>query len=301
MNKQEFERRKQTTKWRKLLMNATFCTFDIYNVPDTINKNFLKKLLMIDSGAVFFKDNAGNLRAWNITQRGLLDGYYTVDDSLVTNPIWGQRIDLSRLNSVCVYADASAELFQTSALRDLIDDTAETLALIEESIKCSIRNTKCIALIGASRDMDVATAREYINQTYKQGNPIAVVEDSFIEKLSVNPLYSTAVGQGITSLVELKQYVLGNFYNLIGLTAQENYKHANMTEDEIHMNSSPELSITHRLEMIEEGLQKVNEMFGTTMTVLNIIEEQAEEQEEEQEETDEQEASDEDDKSEGND
>ena len=72
----------------------------------------------------------------------------------------------------------------------------------------------------------------------------------------------------ISQLVELRQYNLGQFYAEIGLQMNYNMKRESLSESETSMDLfALEPLISHMLKIRKQDIEKVNEMFGTNISV----------------------------------
>ena len=77
-----------------------------------------------------------------------------------------------------------------------------------------------------------------------------------------------AKGSDIKSLIELKQYILGTFYQELGIQSQFNMKREAINEAEAALSEDILYPlIDDMLVQRQIGLEKVNKMYGTNITV----------------------------------
>ena len=75
-------------------------------------------------------------------------------------------------------------------------------------------------------------------------------------------------GSYLTQFIELHQYLKGSFYNEIGLNANFNMKREALGDGESSLNEDSLLPLCDEmLRCRQEDIKKVNEMFGTDITV----------------------------------
>ena len=75
-------------------------------------------------------------------------------------------------------------------------------------------------------------------------------------------------GSYLTQFIELHQYLKGSFYNEVGLNANFNMKRESLGDGETSLNEDSLLPLCDEmLRCRQEDIQKVNEMFGTDITV----------------------------------
>ena len=87
-------------------------------------------------------------------------------------------------------------------------------------------------------------------------------------RVTVSPL-TTAVGNTtLRELRETQQYYLSQFYHAIGVDSNSNYKRERLTTAELDSESEPlQINIIDMINSVKEGIERVNQMFGTKITV----------------------------------
>ena len=105
------------------------------------------------------------------------------------------------------------------------------------------------------------------------GKPFSILRSDLVEKIQVNPISTAGTSQNITELVQLNNYILSNFFHAIGIKANNNMKKERMIVAEVESQDDPlKLSLIEMLTSWQEGFDKVNQLYGTNISVeLNPI------------------------------
>ena len=116
-------------------------------------------------------------------------------------------------------------------------------------------------------------AGELILKRMYAGKPYALLKNDLIEKINVNPVNVASAGQNITELVELHNYIIANFFQSIGIKSNNVMKRERLIRDEIESQDDfLQVSILEMLSSWQDGLDKVNEIYGTSFSVkLNPV------------------------------
>lgn len=154
----------------------------------------------------------------------------------------------------------------TIGLLPMFRKYATALCENELSMKIATVNSRAVSLISAMDDRTVASAEKYI-EDLERGKLSVVAENNFLDGVRVQP-YSSSITSNITNLIELEQYLKASWFNEVGLNANYNMKRESINSGESQLNTdalSP--MIEDMLRCREEGIEKVNEMFGLNITV----------------------------------
>ena len=259
------------------------------NVPETVSETFLKLILYTQGKISFFRGNligesGEDLLALNCSRADTPDVYYIPRKVLVTNP----RLQKSYMikpgkNCEVVYL-SEADKYNLSeingGLYNLIERTATMLSDNDISINIAQKNTRLTNIISGDTQNTVDSIQTVIMSMY-EGDPTIVVKSSLIDKLQGVPiLNNTANSHNLIELIEVQQYILSHFYEQIGIQTHDQMKRERLITAEINDNLDLcFLNVDDMLVTIQEGLKRVNAMFGTEITArLNpIIERQREE------------------------
>lgn len=208
-----------------------------------------------------------------------LDGYtggkhnasYRPTEIICCNPIIGNIRRTLDVDGVMVYLTPFDNIplqnpIRQGGLYTLIAMTAATLADNISSINNAQINGRLQAIY-TSEDSGEAQAAEQVLKDLYSGKPYRVIKSEMLKKFSMMPLSNTNVAQILMELVEVHQYLLAQFWNSIGIDANFNMKRERLNTAEVEANStSIKVPVQTMLNMVNTGLKKANELFGTSFS-----------------------------------
>ena len=248
--------------------------FKYRNLPKTIPKEQLELLLQRNGYAVITKVN-GELYAFYGGLGGEPNEYYLPTIATVANP----ALKFSKsmvIDKECVVIKNDVMFM---GLMPLIQSTSYLLAQADISFKYALINGRMKAIVTAPNDEVKASLDEMFRQIEKGSSLEVVVDDDLMNELKVSPYGSNDNG---IDIIELKQYIIGSFYQKLGIQSNFNMKREALNSAESALNDD----ILYPLidEMLEErkkGVEKINELYGTNISVeLSSVWKQLREQEE---------------------
>ena len=258
------------------------------NVPETVNETFLK-MILYTQGKVCFLDGqligeeGSKLLSLNCTRADTPDVYYIPRKVLVTNPRLKKQYNLEPGVDCCVVYLSEPDKYQLAefggGLYELIRRTATMLADNDISLNIGQKNKRLTNLVSGDTQNTVDSIRAVITSMY-EGDPTIVVKSSLIDKLQGIPIIDNSSQQDLIQLIEVQQYIISHFYEMIGICTHDQMKKERLITAEINDNLELAfLNIDDILESLREGFNRVNAMFDTNITVrLNpLIEQQREE------------------------
>jgi len=258
------------------LIRDLFQVFKFGGLPDNINETFLKYCLFCNGKVVFFETDAGELLALNGNYSGDPDVYYIPQKVIVTNPTLKKSYLMERdVECVVVYCtetDIYNQVSEFGGLYTLLCRTATMLADSDLSINVAQKNKRLINVL-AAEDQKTKDAIDAVVHKQYEGEPYAVVMKSLIDNVQSVPIAEKSSNNDIMQLIESHQYILSHFYESLGLQTHDQIKKERLITAEINDNDGiAKLNIDNILATINNGLQKVNEKYGTEITVkLNPI------------------------------
>ena len=112
---------------------------------------------------------------------------------------------------------------------------------------------------------------DYFSEVIKDmymGKPYRVVTEDELEKVTIQKVDNASSATIIAQLVELQQYIIGQFYMAIGIKYNQINKKERLITDEINFQDQfLEVNIDVMLKARQEACEKINEMFGTDISV----------------------------------
>lgn len=246
-------------------MQRTLCMtskmFKYEGTPETLPPIELEKILQT-TGNVGIAEVDGNLYALQGKRGGNCDAYGYGKDYVVANP-WLQLNKVFKIDSDIVvinntpYADSILPIIGKYGV--LYVDATITLNMT------SIL-TRILMLISASDDKTKQSAEMFL-QKVLNGDFSVIGENAFFKGVNMQTPPSQS-NQQITQLIELLQYYKASMFNDLGLNANYNMKRERLNTQEVSMNIDALMPfVDSMLKERVEGIKKVNEMFGTDISV----------------------------------
>lgn len=262
-----------------LLLNRVVNLFDWHNLPETVDKQYLCSLLFLTGKATFFKSN-DTLYIADCAIGGELNEYYYPKYAILANPVLGSKNMLINTDCAIVYTSTADKINNNVRMGDvgymascptygLITKTAELLADCMSSINIAQKNTRASFVVTAPTD-NVRVQMDMLLKRMYGGEPYTTVTDSAFadNRVTVSPLTTTVGNTTLRELRETQQYYLSQFYHAIGVDSNSNFKRERLTNAELDSESEPLLiNIIDMINSVKEGIEQVNRMFGTKITV----------------------------------
>ena len=249
----------QTFIQRTLCMTSKM--FEYKGLPETIPQVELEKILQQTGNVGIAKVN-GNIYALSGSKGGEQDVYFRPTKYIVANPWLKLDKEFSINTDIVVientpYGDSLLPVIGKYAV--LNTDALITLNL------ASILN-RITMLISASDDKTKQSAELFLKKIL-DGDFSVIGENAFFKGVNMqNP--PTQGTQQITQLIELIQYYKASMLNDIGLNANYNMKRERLNTQEVSMNVDVLLPyVDSMLQQRVDGIKRVNEMFGTEISV----------------------------------
>ena len=260
------------THYRKWATQLIFELIKFDDLPETVSETFLKMVLFLNGKVTFFKTVDGELLALYGAPSEIKDVYYIPTGIIVNNPYFKtpKSYDLTRsVDCVVVYCTEPDKYTggRNGGLYMLIHKIATMLADNDISINVAQKNTRLTNIIAADdtttkKSVDFAMAQMYA------GKPTVCVQSTLVNTMQAVPISSTPNNQYLIQLVELRQYILSQFYAQLGIYVHDNMKKERLITDEItDGDDMAYLNIENIFECVKQGITEVNTMFNTDIKV----------------------------------
>lgn len=258
----------------KWLCNKVISCFIIRGAPDTINDTYTKTHLILD-GNICVTDFNDKLYSCIGGWGGTPDEYYIPTEYVIANPVLGSktvRIGETGVVLTNTAIDGLGIGLFSGGLYDLIHQTATLLADNIISINCQQINARVQNFFTADSEAQAIAGEAILKKMYA-GSPYQILRQDLVKKLTVNPVATSSTANNITQLVELHNYIIANFFQSIGIKANNVMKKERLITDEIESQDDfVQLSVLEILASWQKGFDKVNELYGTEITVeLNPV------------------------------
>ena len=256
------------------ILKDIFRIFIFDGLPENINERFFKYTLFLYGKVTFFRDG-DTLLALNGAPSGEPDVYYVPEEMIVSNPRLLKSYNLKRgVDCEVVYCSDidMYDQFELGGLYTLVAKTATMLADGALSISVAQKNKRLINVL-AAEDQNTKNSIDVVIRKQYAGEPYAVVMKSLIDNVQSVPIVEKGTNQDLMQLIEAQQYILSHFYESLGLQTHDQMKKERLITAEVNDSDNiAKLNIDDILASIQEGLDRVNAMFGTSISVkLNPV------------------------------
>ena len=236
--------------------------FEYSGLPDTIPQRSLEILLQTSGHVCIAKIN-GDIYAVVGGMGGEPDAYYMPTEYVVSNPHLRFSANLKiGVDCVVIPSDSVymglAPMFSRYA--SLMNENDITMRILDI-------NTRIFSLLSAPDDKTRAAAETYLKNV-EAGKLGVIAENAFLEGIKAQPYASPGQNGGMTDLIEYQQYLKASWFNDLGLQANYNMKRESINSNEAQLNEDALTPlIDNMLNCRKQGVEAVNKMFGTNITV----------------------------------
>lgn len=242
------------------MLNKTTKIFRYDNLPDTIEEKDLETLLQVNGFAIWHKVD-DKLYVFTGGLGGEPNVYYLPTIATVANPALNYSKNL-KIGEECVVMQND---YYYQGLMPLFNKYGNLLVEAELSLKYAILNARIPALIQADNENSLRSAQDFIQKVIDGKDYGIISNKEFFDGVRTQDFHKSS---SIKDLIEAIQYIKGSWYNEIGLNAAFNMKREAINEAEATLNEDilyPNLDTM--LECRRIALEKVNQMYGTNITV----------------------------------
>lgn len=262
----------------KTLTNKVGQMIEFKNLPENVDEEFLKEQLIL-CGKICFTQFNSHVYALNGNVGGEPNCYYESQDFIIANPILGSKTVKIRHENGSTKVDGLEGILvgltsidkQVESLHgglyELIYQTAGLLADNVVSLNCAQINSR-VQVAFVADDEALANTGEKVLKDMYNGKPYKILTQDILNKLTVSPIAASGTNTTIMSLIEAQANIWQNFYNQLGLSYNGNLKREriNTAESEL-MTGSLNLNLQTIIENLKADIDRVNELFGTSIEV----------------------------------
>ena len=256
--------------WFFKLLNITMDLFSYDGLPEELPAREIELNLQLTGHATVLQDN--NNKLWTpITSIYNMDRYYKPTEVVYGNPIItdskvykiGKDCEVIYNNSL---QDNILYIHSDGSLMTFISRYARQLADVEATINIYTVNSR-LTSIPVTDDQNVTHSIKAFFKKLAYGERAVVTDNNIIENFRNVDITRTGIVDGISEWTIARDKILEQFYRDIGLKMY-NPKKAQVTDDEVEANTQILLiSTDDMLKERREGVERINDMFGTSITV----------------------------------
>ena len=261
-----------------MLTNKACNLFVWEGLPETVDVKALN-LGLILNGKVCWTKFGDKLYALTGNIGGEPNAYYEPQLFIIANPILGSKQVKIRQKDGSDSIEGLDGILMTNTDVDAMSDRprgglygliyqfAGLLADNVSSLNVSQINGRVSQIFTADNEAMARTAELVLKDIY-EGKPYKIVAQDLIDKLGALPAASAGQTNTLLNLMEIHQFFLAQFYAELGIIANYNMKRERINTAESEMNSGClDINIWNMLENRKEAVEKINELFGTSITV----------------------------------
>lgn len=266
----------------KTLTNKVAELIRLKNLEERMDDEYIKENLILEGRVCFTRFEAFDNALYALTGNygGEPDCYKIPTEYIISNPILGSktvrvrhldgRQTVEGLDGIVVgLTHLDTELHDSSCkgLYSLIYNYAGMLADNFVSLNCAQINSRVqVAYIADNQNM-ANTAEKVLKDLYS-GKPFKVLQQDILNKLTVSPVVASGSNSIIINLIEAHATILSDFWSELGIAYNGNRKRQYINSAEAAMDTGAlSLNIDSIINSIRAGLDRVNELFGTSIEV----------------------------------
>lgn len=244
------------------MLSRTQSMFKYFGLPESIPQRIVE-LYMQTNGNVCFTKHNEQLYVFTGGLGGEPDEYYMPTIYTVSNPYLKFSKNL-KIGVDCVVIPSDSLYI---GLLPMYSRYASLMVENDISMRLVDINARIISLISAPDDRTEQAAKSYLKDI-EDGKLGVIAETAFLDGVKAQPYASTGSSGRITDLIEYQQYLKAGWFNDLGLQSNYNMKRESINSNEAQLNEDALLPlIDDMLNCRKIGLEKVNAMFGTNITV----------------------------------
>lgn len=246
--------------YRNKLFRLFLQRYVIENMPKTWEYDYFTEHLYLD-GVIGVTDTTAGILALKCGLTGI--GIFEQPTKTVyANPVLGnfkrtigEDCEIIRLQ------------YDYQGIGWLLDRYATLLAMCDSSIAVNLMNTKATYIFGATDKTQAATYQAMFDDI-TQGKPAVFTSNNVVgnvkEQMFVMPAKQNFIADDVQLL---KRKILNEFLTDIGINNTNLDKRERLTDDEVNANNDEVLAnIYHWYDNINDGISKVNNMFGLSLS-----------------------------------
>lgn len=245
----------------RYMLARTLQMFEYKGLPETIPQKELERLLQI-KGYAFITEHEGEIYAFSGGLGGKPGVYGEPTEIVIANPAlnFNKTLNIEK-DGVLINNDDMRQ-----GLIPLISKYATILNENEITMILSTINRRVNNLISVNDSNTAESARKYL-KGLEDGNIGYIMENRLYESLKTKTISDTNSVR-LVELIELQQYIKASLYNELGLNSNFNMKRERLIKPEVEMNTSSIYPLVdNMLRCRQEAVEKINEMYGTSITV----------------------------------
>lgn len=252
---------KNLNTMNQYMLNKTLSMFEYSGLPDSLCRINLEKQLQMQ-GYSFIIEHNSELYAVTGGLGGEPDVYGQPTTIIVANPALKLNKTMNLKTDGVLIKNDDLQV----GLSPLYDKNNSLIIENELSMLLSSYLTRMPMLVSAGDDNTKESAENLFSKII--GGEFGVIgENRLFEGIKSQQTMATG-NVNLTQLIEMNQYLKASLFNEVGLNANYNMKRERLNTSEVEMNTDNLFPLVDNMkENREKGIEKVNAMFGTSISV----------------------------------
>ena len=242
--------------YRAKLLRLILQRFDFQNIPDTWELDYFLTHLFVD-GTICVTDTSAGILALKCGLTGI-GIYEQPTECIIANPVLGNF--KRTIGEDCEIVRIQ---YDYMGVNWIIERYATLLAMCDSGIAVNLLNTKATYVFGATSKQQAETFKAIYDKITMGEPAVFTTTDNaglIKEQMFTMPAKENYIADDVQLL---KRKIVNEFLTDIGINNTNLDKRERLTNDEVNANNDEVLAnIQHWYDNINEGISKVNKMFG---------------------------------------
>ena len=242
--------------YRAKLLRLILQRFDFQNIPETWELDYFLTHLFVD-GTICVTDTSAGILALKCGLTGI-GIYEQPTECIIANPVLGNF-----RRTIGEDCEIIRIQYDYMGVGWIIERYATLLAMCDSGIAVNLLNTKATYVFGATSKQQAETFKAiYDNITMGEPAVFTTTDNAGLikEQMFTMPAKENYIADDVQLL---KRKIVNEFLTDIGINNTNLDKRERLTNDEVNANNDEVLAnIQHWYDNINEGISKVNKMFG---------------------------------------
>lgn len=252
--------------WQNQLWLKLYSVFKFNNIPDSIDLDFMREVLLSEGVVCFFKPQyAMEPVALNCSPTGQ-NLYYMPTRCVIANPVLGNWSGVIGKDCEIVFLNHLRGNFYN--FTQLVDRYSALLANVDGSINTTLINSRVAQVFQAGDNATLKTMQKVYDDV-TAGKPAVFINKGMKTEAESLPFFNNVKQTYIgTELLDTHRTIMNQFLTEIGIDNTNTDKKERLITEEANANKQEVKSIAELVvENMNECFDKVNAMFNTSITV----------------------------------
>ena len=256
--------------WYFKLFNVLLDLFEYDNLPTGLPQREIELNLLMTGHAVVLSKKDGGLFT-PLTSLYDFDEYYQPTRAVFANPVVKSALSYT-IGTDCeiIYnnklQDSLYYIKADGGLNTFVKRYARQLADVESTLNIYTVNAR-LTSYPVANDGNVMESLKLFFKKLTLGKRAIISDNSIIEEFRNVDINRSNIGDGVNDWLIARDKILEQFYRDLGVKMY-NPKKAQVTDDEVESNTQLlMISTDDMLKEREAGIERVNDMFGTNISV----------------------------------